>query len=312
VTTLRRYIFAFFAVCAAFAGGIALGNGPLQGDETTGGRVSLSTANAELSDTVTALRDQQAFSQALSGVAGRPLLHGQLANTTVAIVVLPGVAQSTVAGVTQAVKVAGGEVSVLAHVSSGLVDPGRKTYVDSVATNSLKGLEDLASATDLSPYGRIGALLGRAYAGPSDDLAVDAEATRIDAQLQGAKLVDLASPLRRRANGVIVLAPGEHGNANSVYATHQIEIQAVNGLAAASDGLLVAAPPTGAEPGGLLADLAGSDLLTEAVSTLNVVDSRSGQLAAAAALAADIAGQPGSYGMRGSTAVLPPALRERG
>jgi hypothetical protein len=305
---LRRYVFAFLAVCLAFAAGIALGNGPLQGTTKVHDNVSLANTNSRLNDQIHALRQDQAFSQALGGAAGPALLAGTLKNTSVALFVLPGVATATVSGVSEAVAAAGGEIVIRGHLTKTLVDPTKKTYVDSVATNSLHGHKDLSSSAALPTYRRIGALLARAYTGSRNGLAVDDEATRIDAQLQGAKLVSLHDSLERRANAVIVLATGAHGGGNPVYAVHQIESQVVDSLATDSDGLLLGGPASASAPGGLIDTVTTTKDMTNAIATLNVVDTPAGQTAAVAALAAAIDGQPGDFGMDGDVAVLPPAL----
>jgi hypothetical protein len=265
-----------------------------------------------LVDTIRGLRLQQDFSQAVNVRAGRLLLHGQLTNTSVAVFVLPGVSRATVDGVVSSVQQAGGDVSILAHLSPTLVDPAKKTYVDSVATNSLKGMDDLASVVRLSPYARIGALLARAYTGPSDGVAVNDESRRIDAQLRGAKLVELASPLRRRGSAVIVLASAHHGGADWVNIARQIEAPIVDGLASAGDGLLVAGPAAASLSGGLIDVVRTSTLIKHAVATLDVADTPSGRVVAAAALAAAIAGQPGNFGLSAGKVVLPPTLRPAG
>lgn len=312
MTNLRRYVFALLAVCVAFAAGIALGNGPLQGGSTTHDSVSLSDANARLSGEVSALKADQAFSQALGKAAGPALLKGQLTNTSIAIFVLPGVPKTTVSRVGVAVAAAGGQLVLTAHLSAELVDPAKKTYVDSVATNAARGLKDLASVSSESAYGRIGALIARAYTGSSAALAVDDEASHLDAQLQGAKIVALSDPLTRRASAVIVLGPADHGAAEAVYAGHQIEMQVVNALAGRADGTLLAGPISSSEPGGLIRTVNSSKAMTNAVATLNVVDTAAGQTVAVGALAAAIDGQPGAFGMNGSDAVLPPAFTTAG
>ena len=50
MTTVRRYIVALVAVCVAFAAGIALGNGPLQGDGSPHDTAAVRTAIARLLD----------------------------------------------------------------------------------------------------------------------------------------------------------------------------------------------------------------------------------------------------------------------
>lgn len=308
MTMVRRYVFVFVAVCLAFAGGVALGNGPLQGKTPVSHDVALSAANSRLADRLAALRDDQAFTQALGEAAGPALVAGRLKNTSVAIFALPGVSAATLTGVTQAVSAAGGEIVITGHLGPALVDPGKKTYVDSVATNSLHGLRDLAPSAAVSTYRRIGALIARAYTGTAGALAVDEEATRLDAQLQGAKLVSLRDTLTRRASAVIVLAPGDHGDANAVYAEHQIESQVVDAVAGACDGLLLAGPAPASLPGGLIDTVASSTDLANAIATLNVVDTAAGQTAAVAALAAAVAGQPGGFGMANGVPALPPGL----
>lgn len=312
MTSLRRYIFALAAVCVAFAAGIALGNGPLQG--TSGGNqpVSFAAANSRLSNQLRALRRVQAFDTAL-GTASRPgLLRGRLAGTSVGVFVLPGVPAGTVAAVSKAVVEAGGEVAVLAHFSPTLVDPGRKTYVDSVATNSLKGLADLKPAAALSTYPRIGALIARAYTGTRDAPAADDEAVRIDAQLRGAKLVSVDHPLQRLASAVVVLTAGNHGHGASVYAAHHIEVQVLDALAGRADGLLLAGPQSASGAGGLISDVHASATMTHAVATLNVVDTPAGSAAAVGALAAAVSGQPGAWGMHGSAPAIPPGFASGG
>lgn len=311
MTSLRRYIFAFFAVCVAFAAGVALADGPLRGASPSDQRVSLTAANARLSNQLHALRHVQSFESALGAVSQPALLHGRLTGTSVGIFVLPGVPGSTVTALSKAVAEAGGEVSVLARVSPSLVDPAKKTYVDSVATNSVRGVPALATAADLPTYSRLGALLARAYTGPRSTLAVDDVATRLDAQLRGAKLVTLAAPLQRRASAVLVLADGQHGSTEAVYAAHHIEAQLVDQLARKADGLLLAAPRSASEPGGLITDvLAGTPL--HAVATLNVLGVPSAQVAAVGALAAAVGGQPGSWGMHGDTPAVPPGFASGG
>ncbi len=312
MTSLRRYIFAVVAVCVAFAAGIALGNGPLQGRSGGDQPVSFAAANARLGNQLRALQRVHSFDTALGTASGPGLLQGRLDGTSVGVFVLPGVPAGTVAAVTKAVALAGGEVVVLAHLSPTLVDPGKKTYVDSVATNSLKGLVDLKPAAALSTYPRIGTLIARAYTGTSAAPAADDEATRIDAQLRGAKLVALDQPLQRLASAVVVLTPGDHGDRESVYAAHHIEVQVLDALAGRADGLLLAGPQSASDAGGLISDVNASATMTHAVATLNVVDTPAGTVAAVGALAAAVGGQPGAWGMHGSVPAVPPGFASGG
>lgn len=306
--TLRRYVFAFVAVCAAFAAGIALGNGPLQGNGGTGSTAALGDANNQLRGQLAAAHKASVFPRALADASGSVIVHGMLTSQSIGIVVLPGVAKPDVEQAVQAVRDAGGELVWTLTVGTAVLDPTRKTYVDSVSTNTAKGLTDLGSNADASPYTRMGSLLARAYTGPADALAVDNEAIQIDAQLRGAKVVSITPALQRKANGVVVLAPGDHGTGDeAVYAQHQIESQLVTELATRCDGLLLATPAGAAAPGGLLTSAAlrsGPD----AFGTLDLLGTPAAGVAEVGGLASVLSGRPGSFGMVNGEPVVPPAL----
>ena len=243
----------------------------------------------------------------MAALSSPTVLHGLLTSQSVGVVVLPGVPAAAVTSAVDSAKTAGAEVVWTIHLGAAVVDPTRKTYVESVATNTAKGLTDLGVPADAAPYTRLGALLARAYTGPGDSLAVDVEATQIDAQLRGAKVVAISPALSRRAGGVIVLAPGDHGNADSVYALHQIESQLVVELATRADGLVLATPAGGAAPGGLLSTKAlGSG--RDAIATFDLVGTSSGAVGTIGALASVLTGRPGAFGVVAGKAVVPPAL----
>lgn len=308
MTALRRYLGALVAVCVAFAAGIALGNGPLQGSQGGGDHVSLAAANAQLGDDLRAMRRVQAFETEIGSAARPALLDGRLAGTSVGIFVLPGVAPATVGALVMAVGQAGGEVAVRAKISAALVDPAKKTYVDSVATSSLRGAADLRSAAGLTTYPRIAALMARAYTGTADALAVDDEATRLDAQLRGARLISLVNPLQRRASAIVVLTPGDAGSDGGVYAAHQIELQLIDGLAAHADGLLLAGPVQASISGGLIDGVQHAAAMAHAVATLNVVGTPATPVAVVGGLAAVVAGQPGDWGIHQGVPSVPPGF----
>ena len=129
----------------------------------------------------------------------------------VALFVLPGVSKATVSGVSRAVASAGGEIVISGHLTRPWsTRPRRRT------STALPPTPCAASRTSRpAPLCRRTDGSGCCSRGPtraaSSSLGVDDESTRIDAQLQGAKLVSLHDPLQRRANAVVVLASGTHG-----------------------------------------------------------------------------------------------------
>jgi hypothetical protein len=306
MSALRRHIFGLFAACAALAAGIALGAGPLQGEADAGSTDAPSTG--ALQDQVASLRAQQVFGESVLRSSRHDLLGSALAGASVTLVVLPGVREASVSGVEAAVVKAGGQVNVTVLVSSKLVDPAQKTYASSVATSSVKGLRDLRVPSD-QPYAQLGALIGRAYMGRGTDLALDDEAVKIDSELRGARLVSLRGSLHRRASLVVVLGSGEHGRDPVTLASHVIEVQLLSALAAGADAVLLAAPATASQSGGLLDAVRRVTSLRQArLSTLNVVDGPAAQISAVYALAAAAHGSTGAFGVAGTTVTLPPGL----
>ena len=309
MSAVRRAVFPILIALLAFAIGIALGGGPLQTEEGGNSTAALKRDNAALKDRATELRSSGAFDEGVNAALAGRLLEGQLAQRSITLVVLPGVSDDTVASTTEALEQANAQVAVVAHLDSDLIDPGKKTYVDSVVTASLKGAPDLEKVSDESTYVRAGALLARAYAGSGSDANIDDEAAKIDSELQGARLVAVDGTPIRRGTFVVVLAPGSHGSDSFTTAQMVISHDLVSALAKASDAVVVASTPTSSSPGGLIAVLnADKTLQGKRLSTVNVVDSAAGRTTLVYALAAAASGAPGSYGIDGGEAVLPPGL----
>jgi copper transport outer membrane protein MctB len=307
MSALRRHVLGLFAACAALAVGVALGAGPLQGDANADARSAPDTSG--LRDQVASLQAGQTFGESVLAASSADLVGSVLAGGSVGLVVLPGVDDAVVRGIGDAVRHAGGQVNVTALVSRKLVDPAQKTYTASVATNSVKGLRDLRAVPSDQPYAQVAALFTRAYVGRGSDLQLDDEAVKIDSELRGAKLVGLKGALNRRASLVIVLASADHGNDAVTSASHVIEVQLLSALAAGSDAVLLATPPTGSAPGGLLDAVSKDASLRRArLSTLNVVDGAAAQVSAVYALAAAAHGATGEFGVDGTSVRLPPGL----
>jgi hypothetical protein len=309
VSFLRRQIFPLFGASMTLAIGIALGTGPLQGDDSAGSSGDLAAENADLGDQVAALEASRQFGEAASAGLTPGLLQGRLDGSTVTLFVLPGVSDERVALMQTALGLSGSSTVVTVTLSNDLLDPGKKTYVGSVASGSLKGVDDIDSSLSTDPYEQIGSLIARAYLASGADTGVDDEATKIDSELQGAKLLSVEPELTRRGSLAIVLATGVHGDAASTQATQHISTAMIGALAGAADGTVVVTPTSGTSSGGLLAVL-HDDGRTDGlqVSTLNVTDGSAAQAAAIFALTAAAADKAGNFGTDGSAVLLPPGM----
>jgi hypothetical protein len=307
VNLVRRHIFPLFGAGTTLALGIALGAGPLQG-ETGDGSASLAAANTQLSADLAAAQGSSTFGEALASASSGSWLHAQLAGQSVTLVVLPGVDADRTDAVRSAVKAAGGSIAVTAYVDAKVLDAGHRTYVGSVAASSLDGAGHIDGARTSDPYTQIGALLGRAYVADPQRLPFDDIATKIDSELQGAKLVRLDGQPARRGSLVIVLASGAHGADVGIRASSIIATTLVQRLAAVSRGTVLSTPPTGSEPGGVIATLLDDGASTSHMSTLNVSSGTVAEVATVYALAAAARGKGGDFGITGSEVRLPPRL----
>lgn len=305
MTTLRRLIFPLFAVCLALAVGVALGTGPLRGataDGDDGKRV-----NAAVADGDSALTASQQYAEAVAAAAAPGQVSGALGQRAVTVVVLPGVADARVTQLQDMIATAGGTLAATVTVADDYVDPAKKTYVDTVAQQSLESATDLKSVAGEETYDRIGALLARAYVGHSGTSTFDEEANKIDSELAGAKLVTVAEPLTLRGTATVVLAPGTHGNSADVDARNTIVGALVKALARQGDGTVLVTPPSGAEPGGLIAaSLADPDAEGIRLSTVNVSSGSAAQVAAVLALRNATASRAGNFGIVDGKPTPPP------
>jgi hypothetical protein len=206
-----------------------------------------------------------------------------------------------------AVEQAGALQPLVVHLMPDVVDPAKKTYVDSVARGALKHRRDIANAAGHDTYQRIGAVLARAYVGSGAQTAYDAESRDIDAQLQGAKMVTLSQPPVRRGSFVAVIAPRTDGQGQYAAASQVIEAQLVTALASRSDAaVLLSAAPAGS--GSPVAGWPKADRHSARLSTLNAAAGPASPVVAIYALLAAAEGTPGNFGVIGRKVRLPAAL----
>ncbi len=307
---LRRVVALILVACLALAVGIALGGGPLQGDEESEA-AAVAGDRDDLAAQVEALEEARVLDEAVTQGAADELLGSRLTGRTVTMLVLPETPTAVVDELRSSLQTAGASVPVTAYLAPDLLDPAKKTYVDSVATNSVSSVPALAVGVTGETYDRIGALLARAYVGPADGTEFDETARNIDAELRGAQLVELESEPGRRGSLALLVGPVDVDDAATVAARQVIASALVRALVNRSDGFLLAQPETtddASEP--LAAVLAADATLASdpSWSTVNVVEGTAAQITAAYALAAAVNAKGGSFGVVEGAAVLPPGL----
>jgi hypothetical protein len=309
VTHLRRFLLLIVAGCVAFAAGIALGGGPLQG-ESDDNSADVAAERDDLAARVDSLEASRILDESLAQTAAPDLLGARLDGRTVTVLALPDTDEEQVAGLRSAIREAGGSVAVTARLAPDLIDPAKKTYVDSVASNSVSGQPGLAEIVTGETYDQIGALISRAYVGTSDNTALDETATLVDSELQGARLVDVDGEPGRRGSLVVLVGPAPNDDAATIEAQQVILTAISRGLVRGSDGLLVV-QPEGEDPAQSLAAALGSDQTLGSDltwSAVNVAEGTAAHVTGVYALAAAAAGKGGVFGVQSGVPVLPPGL----
>ncbi len=312
MTRLRYTILTLSVVLFSVALGIALGGGPLQGPVQGTLRSQVEAVSDNGADQVALLRENRAlqaaekfdsgFAQALSS----DVLDDQLAGSSTVVLALPGVQPGLTQAVAGDIEEAGGTVTTTLQVGHQLVDPTARPLVEELSKRLLEDTHDIKVPDDASVYTRTGMVLSRALVTTSEDgEPMDDPARSVFNTLTTAKLLSGPEP-DQRAGSVVVLLP---------QATHQQAASGGRGLIltellaavdGASDGVVVAGPPSSAAPSQLLAYVRTSASTAEDVSTVDSVGVRAGQLVTVLALAEQIGGQVGHYGVAaGADALLP-------
>jgi hypothetical protein len=247
-------------------------------------------------------RFDRGFAQALSG----DLLDDQLGGTSTVVLALPGVPAGVTRAVTGDIDEAGGTVTTTLQVGRQLVDPTARPLVDELSKRLLEDTDDLDVPDDASVYTRTGMVLSRALVTTSDGgEPMDDPARSVFNTLTTAKLLSGSEP-DQRASSVVVLLPQATQGQPASGGRELILTELLAAVDGASDGVVVAGPPSSAAPRRLLAYVRTSATTAEDVSTVDSVGARAGQLVTVLALAEQVGGDVGHYGVAaGADALLP-------
>ncbi|QIK66553.1 copper transporter [Nocardioides sp. HDW12B] len=316
MSSLRTHVLTLLAALLALAVGVALGSGPLQGPlraEVGSGPVASDDAEEPSSagSRAAALASGTTYADdfALS-VSGR-LVRGALADRTVTLLVLPGAAAGTVAGIADMVARAGGRVTGEVRVERRLVDVGNRQLVGELGRQMAETAGDAvrvpAAAGD---YERLGRLLARAtLTSERAGTPVDAPARGILAGLETAGLVTTTGDAGTRGSLLLAVAGEPYGGdderdgAGTIVATLLLEATRT------ARAVLLAGPVGAAAPDGLVGRVRTDEAARTAVSTVDAADRVAGRITSVLALSADVPGRSGHYGSAGAPDGPRPALR---
>lgn len=296
--TRTRYLVVVVTVMLfSLAIGIALGGGPLQGDLARAIDEPESSAEGPSAEEV-ALRKSAEFDDQFAAAVSDDLLAGAMSDRRVLLLALPGAEEETVTGVGEQIEAAGGMVSATLQVDEELIDPTAKVLVQTLSTRLAKeDVPDVEISKDMPVYEQVGAVLSRAVLHSEDGgVALDDPARSVFQSFATAELVSGREPATR-ADSVVVIAPESTGGSQTATAQGTIVNALLTSMSAASNGVVLAGPPSSAARGGLVAATRSYGEAAESVSTVDIVDRRAGQIVAVLTLAQQAGGDVGHYGI---------------
>jgi hypothetical protein len=334
VIDFRLVLASLASIFFALAVGVTLGAGPLRGDADDHLRAELRQMGEEqvtLRRQVERLERMARYHQAFASAVAPSLVKERLAGQRVVLVALPGADDSTVAGLRGMLAAAGGTVTGTVRVSERWADPAQRQFLDELA----KRLPANA-AGGTSTYERAGALAARALVtrgegspdeppvpgqtpvpgrtpgpeegsgpepvpdpdpAPDSDSAPDSDhassrpdrtAAMITGALREGRLLE-ADPTLSPADLAVVVAPSRaRDDASDAW------LALARALDQSGYGVVVAGG--GASTTGLVADLRANAQVSAEVSTVDVANLTSGQVAVVWALLEQRHGGVGHYG----------------
>ncbi|MFT4286896.1 copper transporter [Nocardioides sp.] len=273
--------FTLVLACFALAAGIALGAGPLAGDDDT-------TTPAKQASAQPRQRAASGLDDSFAAAVAPTLYDRRLANQTVTILALPGADETVLKGLTDQIVAAGGAVTSRVTLTEGLTAPGEKSMVDTLATQlatQMAGSADPAATT----YVRMGQLLGTAFATTDAAAAPTPDIATIRQSLVAGSLADDAGTA---ATAPLVLV------ATGTDLEDTIVTGLVEGIAAKAHGVVVVGDS-------FSGDIAAVRATGTPAATVDGVETPAGQVAAVLALVRQITGGGGQFGASGIDGPIP-------
>ncbi|GGO67798.1 copper transporter [Nocardioides deserti] len=293
--TYRHHVVSLVAVFLALAVGVVLGGGPLSElgrDDAQPAPARAVTQQARLA---------AGYGDTFATAAAEQLYDGRLADRPVALLAMPGADDSTVAGLTEQVELAGGAVTGRYDVQPALLAASEKALVDTLGSQLAADLGAGVVDADASTYARMGQLLGVALATTGEQASAPTDETRTVRQsLAAAELVVSPEGETPRAPAVVVVL----GDSGPTPATLAVLDGLLSGAAETSRGVVVAGTTAAARAGGLLAALR-REPVADVVTTVDGAENALGQVTTVLGVLRRLAGEGGEFGASGADGAVP-------
>lgn len=294
--SLRYHAVSIAAVFLALALGVLLGTSGVS-DRLLGSLATKADGLSGQVDQLTAERDRLAAAQRASDEfaqrIGPAAVRGALQGQSVALVTGPGFDPAVRDGVLKLLKVSGATVTGSVALTPAVVDASRADQLRQLAAQLLPAGAQLPAASDTGSLA--GGLIGGVLTGPGGKpQATGAQAAAVYAGLASAGFVT-AGPAPAPAKLVLVLTGGaltgvDAGDGAAVLARLAAQLDRSGG------GAVLAGSAGSAESTGAIGVARADPTVAANVSTVDDVQSGSGQVTTVLALAEQAAGHAGRYG----------------
>ncbi|GAA3547068.1 hypothetical protein AFL01nite_21900 [Aeromicrobium flavum] len=274
---LRYHVISLAAVLLALAAGIAVGAGLL--DESDAATTASDTNQAEVSPAVAG------FDAGYAALTSPALLRDKLKDRTVLLLTTPGARDNEVDSLIENLTTAGARVTGQVGLTTKLLSPSNRQFVEGVATQS-----DPEAADASSDYGKVGAAIARGYLTQGDGALDETARTIRSAFVEGGLLEPEQDPETSAQLALVVSGP----SGASAGGEGTVVSSIVESLDAGSQGVAVVGPVSSGESGVVNA-VRGSDAAAN-VSTVDVTDTGTGRVAAVLGLVRESDGQSGAWG----------------
>ncbi|MBE1536525.1 copper transporter [Actinomadura algeriensis] len=304
----RYHLVSIVAIFLALALGIVLGSTTLSNSvsETLREQANSAADSAQQArEEQRKLNEKVQGEEQFAGVLAPQIVENRLKGQSVVLIETPGSGDDSIERVGELVKNAGAAVTGRVTVQKKLLNDDQRTAVDDLAVR-LKA-EGVEFPSDAGTYDKAGAVLASALVtrDPAEAGREDAATGAVLGAFTEAGYVTTTGEPGRRATLAVVVAPSTLYAYEGGDEDNEALISLASALDAAGSGTVVGGPPTAAGDGGLIAALRDSDA-AEAVSTVDIVDTASGQVVAILALQKELSGESGQYGTgAGASGYLP-------
>lgn len=256
---------------------------------------TLAREKDELRERQRALEGQTKGDDQFARTLGANIVADRLKGESVVLVATPGANDQSLDQMTKLAGRAGATVTGRVTIQKKYLDDNQTGALDQLAT-SMKPA-GLAFRANAGPFDRVGAVLASAVVTKEAGKAGREDATggQILAAFKDQGFVTSSGKPGQHATLAVVIAPSTPYQGKSADTDNKALVSLADAFDDADRGTVLGGPSTAAQEGGLIAALRNSGT-AERVSSVDTVDTASGQVVTVLALESELRGRSGQYG----------------